>query len=217
LEEKYGMSPLKVAASEAQASTEDKGLPPAKKVQTRVLPRPLMEDKENTDPVSEDTPGRDESQKPMDHDVSMNSDGFEVNDDLKLDDSSSESHDESGCESSPFMKSLICNKLMFSMDRQTSLKLMSSEEGSSPALSVPPGRAFRGNGMCNGASPICQPVGKFRRSISMVEKPNFSQDFFLQSSDLVDLSDGTSPIAKGSFKRPVPPSQDDNAANSKKI
>jgi hypothetical protein len=63
------MSPLKVAASEAQASTEEKGLSPgtpvanAKKVLTRVLPRPLMEDKENTDPVSEDTPGRDESQK----------------------------------------------------------------------------------------------------------------------------------------------------------
>lgn len=53
----------------------------------------------------------------IDPDVSMNSDGFEVCDDIKLDDSSSESHDESGCESSPFMKSLICNKLMFSMDK----------------------------------------------------------------------------------------------------
>jgi len=137
------MSPFKSSSlSESAASTEENCVTPSYKkpqLSMKILPKPLIEDKENTDPVLDVDLVFDDKQKCKiifiiitsfvddcanlkfclvgNHDVSTSSDGFEVCDDLKLDDTIPESHDDSGSESSPFMKSLICNKLMFSLDK----------------------------------------------------------------------------------------------------
>jgi hypothetical protein len=152
-------------------------------------------------------------------DESANSDGFNVSEEFELDDPDKElkSEIETDDESSPFMSSLMRNK-MVKLDSAVALKLLEGEEGCSPALE-PTVNKLKSLGV---TTPITS--FKFRRSISMVERPSS----IMSSPELLKpvsaITNFTSPVSRTqnenagkAFKRPVPPGAEDGPSQMKKF
>ena len=149
-------------------------------------------------------------------DESANSDGFNVSEEFELDDPDKElkSEIETDDESSPFMSSLMRNK-MVKLDSAVALKLLEGEEGCSPALE-PTVNKLKSLGV---TTPITS--FKFRRSISMVERPSS----IMSSPELLKpvsaIPNFTSPVSRTTavkaFKRPVPPGAEDGPSQMKKF
>ena len=154
--------------------------------------------------------------------MSTNSDGFNVSEEFQLDDPDQNfkparlSISETDDESSPFVvSSLISNRMIFKMDTATSMKLMSGEEGCSPAFDP----VSKMNSL-KSATPVASGSFKFRRCTSMVERPMILSSPELQKP-ISSIPDFTSPVSRTGFKRPVPPAgpgaSDDEQSQSKKM
>ena len=202
---------------------------------------------ENADPVAALADTDDEFENDADaKNSSASSDGFNISDDFHLDNndddgggaddgnvakrpcsrpittsSASEAMTDEEFDS-PFLSSLMKNRMVLSMDKATTLKLMSSEEGSSPALdssnriqSIVSPLAAAGRSSGSGGSSRLGGFSKFRRCISMVERASVpaSPD---QRKPVSALLDFTSPVSRNTFKRPAVPPNPDEACQAKK-
>jgi len=177
---------------------------------------------ENADPIAALADTDDEFENDADDHLDNDDDdggGVGIGDarDAKRSSTTSASEAMTDDESSPFLSSLMKNRMVLSMDKATTLKLMSSEEGSSPALEsssriqsiVSPLAARAGNSSSGGGGGRLGGLSKFRRCISMVERASVpaSPD---QRKTVASLLDFTSPVSRNTFKRPaVPPNPDE--------
>ena len=139
-------------------------------------------------------------------------DGFEVSDDLRLDNVSVNEANENLCDTdeeaaSPVISTLFRNKVTFMPD-STSKKLCSdsTQNGASPLLSLPQPSERRRLDFDSILAGGGNRRGGFRRCMSMVEQPSPSQRSPPPSNDVTDF---TSPVSRHSgtagFKRPIAP------------
>ena len=103
--------------------------------------------------------------------------------------------------------------MVINLDKATSLKLISTQEGCSPAFE--PVNRIQSVASPTQSGKSSGSFFKFRRSISMVERRTIpaSPDHNKHASALLDF---TSPVSRNTFKRPaIPPSPDEEIAAKK--